>query len=517
MIVATAMTPQVYAEAVANPDSFTITQGESNASLDVLANDTSTTQSTVYVESWDTYSAQYGSVVAGNSGTLLYSPPSDSYVGTDTFTYTANDDSGYGGSVAVVSVTVEPAPTSGSVKLTPNQQKLAVALDNTCSSLSEGSPASLVAACNATGAERTAVIQQLVPSHLASQGNYSVELQHNLFMNINARLTQLRAGSRGFNANDLSLNIEGEADMTRGLAYLLSNTRGGGASADDSAPSSRLGVFINGSGSFGDRDTTDAELGFDFSTEGLSAGADYRLTDNVVVGGALGYISTGMDFENSQGDQDIIGYSLSAYASWYKSENIYIDGILSYGTNTFDLTRHIQFGTTDTKITGNTDGSEYAISVGGAYELNRGALNFGPFIRVNYINAEVDAFEEDSSSGLELAYDSQDVESLTSLIGGEASYVVSTDYGVVTPTVRFEWAHEYKHDSSINTARFLNDPSSGSFEIGTDNPDRDYFNLGLGVSAVFSQGRSAFLYYETQLDRDDLTKYSLAAGVRFEF
>lgn len=517
MIIATAMSPQVHADVVASPDSFTVTQGQTNVFLDVLANDISTNESTIYVESWDTASAQYGSVLGSGDGVgILYTPPSESYVGTDTFTYFANDGTGYG-SFAVVSITVEPAAPSENIPLPPNQQRLAVALDNICASLNEGSPEPLVVACNTTGGDRLTAIEQLVPTQLASQGNYSVELQHNQFMNINARLVQLRAGIRGINADNLSLNINGEAELTRGLAYLLSNTRGGAASADESGPSSRLGVFINGSGSFGDRDTTDAELGFDFSTKGLSAGVDYRLTNEMVVGGALGYVSSGMDFENTRGDQDITGYSLSAYASWYQSENIYIDGIVSYGTNRFDLTRRIQFGGIDTQVTGDTDGAEFALSVGGAYELNRGAFNFGPFARVNYIRAEVDAFAEDSTSGLELAYDSQKVESLTSLIGGEVSYVSSTRYGVVIPKLSFEWAHEYEHDSHINTARFINDPSSGSFEVATDSPDRDYFKLGLSVSATFAQGRSAYLFYENVLDRDNLTEYSLSAGARFEF
>ncbi|MEJ2694567.1 MAG: autotransporter domain-containing protein [Candidatus Thiodiazotropha sp.] len=401
--------------------------------------------------------------------------------------------------------------------LTPNERRIAAALDNTCDAVGQNAPAALATACSTQGAARLAAIQQLVPSQLPSQGNYSVELQHNQFMNINSRLVQLRAGATGANASDLSLNFDGQPLLTRGSAYLLSHTRGGGASADEPESMGRLGFFINGSGSFGDRDTTEDELGLDFTTEGISTGVDYRVTDEFVVGGALGYVSNGMDFENSRGDQDITGYTLSAYGTWYQSENTYIDGILSYGTNSFDMTRHIQFGATDVKARGDTDGTEIAVSLGGGYDFNRNALNFGPFARLNYIKARIDAFEENSADGLELVYDSQDADSLSSLLGGQATYVMSTRYGVITPQMRLEWAHEFKHDSRYITARFLNDPTSGRFEIATDDPDRDFFNLGLGVSAVFTQGRSAFLYYEAVAGRDNLTNHSVAAGVRFEF
>ncbi|MEJ2692111.1 MAG: autotransporter domain-containing protein, partial [Candidatus Thiodiazotropha sp.] len=441
-------------------------------------------------------------------------------IGPVTVSATTLADFGEGGRrtlVAVFTISTDGTVTTDYSGLTPNERRIAAALDNTCASVGQNAPAALAAACSTQGAARIAAIQQLVPSQLPSQGNYSVELQHNQFMNITSRLVQLRAGATGANASELSLNFDGQPLLTRGFAYLLSNTRGGGASADEAESMGRLGFFINGSGSFGDRDTTESELGFDFTTEGISTGVDYRLTDELVLGGALGYVSNGMDFENSRGDQDITGYTLSAYGTWYQSENSYIDGILSYGTNSFDMTRHIQFGATDVKARGDTDGTEFAVSLGGGYDFNRNALNFGPFARLNYIKARIDAFEENSADGLELVYDSQDADSLSSLLGGQATYVMSTRYGVIAPQMRLEWAHEFKHDSRYITARFLNDPTSGRFEIATDDPDRDFFNLGLGVSAVFSQGRSAFLYYEAVVGRDNLSEHSVAAGVRFEF
>jgi outer membrane autotransporter protein len=486
ILVATATTPNVFAAATANPDSFTLPQGEEYLLIDVLENDsTDELEGSLYVDSIDTTSYNGGTIVVDTDSSYpnIYYYPPDDFEGEDFFTYTAHDGSVAYGDDALVTITVEGGVTEDpeSIVYTERELRVAERLDSVCSSLGESGPEALVAACEAEGSERLAAIQQLMPSQLPSQGNYSVELQHNQFQNITARLVQLRAGVTGVNASELSLNFEGNPMLTQGVAQLLSNTRGGGASADESQSMGRFGVFINGSGSFGDRDTTVDELGFDFSTGGISAGADYRISDELVLGGALGYVSNEMDFESSRGDQDITGYTLSAYGSWYQSENAYIDGILSYGTNNFDMTRHIQFGTTDVKARGDTDGTEFAVSIGGAYDFNREALNFGPFARVNYIKADIDAFEENSAGGLELAYDSQEVESLTTLLGGQAAYVVSTSYGVITPQVRFEWAHEFKHDTRNIPARFLNDPTSGRFEISTDDPDRDYFNLGLGV------------------------------------
>jgi outer membrane autotransporter protein len=403
--------------------------------------------------------------------------------------------------------------------LTPNQRSTAQALQNTCGALQGGTAGleALAAACTAQGSELITAVQQITPDQISSQGNNSVEIQHTQFVNITSRMVQLRAGATGANFNELALDVRGQPLLTRGLDYLLDDASGGGASADEPDPLGRLGVFVNGSGSFGDRDTTTDELGFDFDTAGITAGADYRLTDKLILGGALGYVYTNMDYDSSRGDQDVKGYTLSAYGTWYQSQNTYIDGIVSYGWNNFDIDRRIRFGTTDVTAKGSTDGTELAASIGGGYDFNRAAFTFGPFARVNYIRAEIDSYNEDPTGGLEQGFDDQNAKSLTSLLGGQMSYAISSRYGVFSPQLRTEWAHEFKDDSRNITARFLNDPTSGRFEIGTDDPDRDYFNLGAGVSGVFARGRSAFIYYETTLGRDNLTEHSIAAGLRLEF
>lgn len=403
--------------------------------------------------------------------------------------------------------------------LTENEQRIAVALDSTCAALASGTAGleELAAACSAEGNQFVRAVQQITPGQVASQGNHSIELQHTQLTNITSRLVQLRAGSTGADATELSLDFQGQPSLTRGFTYLLTQSRGGGASADTPNPLERLGVFINGSGSFGDRDGTADEAGFDFSTKGVTAGADYRFTDELIFGGALGYVSNTLDFNSSRGDQDINGYTLSGFGTWYQSERTYVDAILSYSRNNFDMGRRIRFGATDVTAKGETDGREFAASIGGGYDFSRKALSFRPFARVNYISAKIDAYGEKSAGGLELAYDNQDVKSLAILLGGQASYALSTRHGVFSPQVRLEWAHEFEDEQRDITARFLKDPTSGRFEISTDNADRDYFNLGMGVTAVFAEGRSAFIYYETMLGRENLTKHSIAVGLRIEF
>ena len=107
--------------------------------------------------------------------------------------------------------------------------------------------------------------------------------------------------------------------------------------------------------------------------------------------------------------------------------------------------------------------------------------------------------------------------SLTTALGGQASYAISTRWAVLLPQARVEWEHEYENDSREIDARFVHDSSRTPVRIKTNNPDRNYFNVGIGLSAVFPRGKSAFVDYETALGIHNVTEHNIAVGFRIEF
>ena len=96
------------------------------------------------------------------------------------------------------------------------------------------------------------------------------------------------------------------------------------------------------------------------------------------------------------------------------------------------------------------------------------------------------------------------------------AYSINAPFGVVVPQGSFEWRHEFMNDSRSVTSKYAVDPFNTFFVIPTENPDRDYFALAVGVSAVFSRGISSFLNYETVLGLKDVTSHAFTGGVRLE-
>lgn len=419
-------------------------------------------------------------------------------------------------------------PLAGISSLTTAQRSIAGALDNACPELQSlvrtltAQEQSLLAACDylatASDQEIASMLQQLLPDQVAAQGRNSISLARIRNKNILLRLESLRSGYSGPSFENISLSIQGEHVPAILISELTSSQRGGGASADSSTFASRLGVFVNGNISIGDTETTDHEAGFDFESSGLTFGLDYRITDQFVFGGAFNYLSTEADYDSISSNLDIEGYSLSVYGTYYTSEQMFVDGILSLGQNNYDSARKFLSGGINHDLSGDTDGAEQALSIGGGYEIQRDNLSFVPQLRINYIRFDIDAYNESSTgSGLNLHIDEQVVESLTAALSANLSLAYSTQYGVFIPYLSIEWEHEYQNDSRAITAYFVNDPTQSNFSVLTDDPDRDYYNLGLGLTAAFRKGKSAFLHYEQLLGHDDTTQYTVTGGFRLEF
>jgi outer membrane autotransporter protein len=113
--------------------------------------------------------------------------------------------------------------------------------------------------------------------------------------------------------------------------------------------------------------------------------------------------------------------------------------------------------------------------------------------------------------------DGRELTSLEGVIGGKATYTSSRSWGILMPSIQVEWLHEFEDDVENLVSRFVNDPTGTNIVVPGEPVDSDYFNVGIGLSAVFANGRSGFLYYEHRAGQENFSQDSLAIGVRLEF
>ncbi len=379
----------------------------------------------------------------------------------------------------------------------------------------------------------------------------------NQFTNIGARLAQLRQGVSGmsFAGLDTGLPMQGllaqlftdpepssdSDDRSSGRAPRGPRAGGGAGDPNSDGADSPWGFFINGALRRGTEGATVNESGFDYKSNGITAGIDYRFTNHLVFGAALGRANANTDFIDDSSRLDSRDDTASLYGTYY-SDAWYVDWIGSFSRFNYDADRTTTY-TIDPSVsmplptncagsqctintTGATDARQLAFGTSAGYTFHEGGMDFGPDVSVNYTHLSVRSFTESDSdnSGMLLAFGNQLGESLTLKAGGHASYAISTPFAVILPQLTARYIHEFKNDERALQVHFEDDPSVHSptgpvstFLVYTDQPDRSYFDWSAGVTAQFPYGISAFGNYNALAGESNIRLHEYAFGVRFQY
>ena len=354
-------------------------------------------------------------------------------------------------------------------------------------------------------------------------GTGAVEVGSTQARTIGNRLATVRAGATGIRITGLPM-IGGGGPVALSLPEALGGLDAGAAEET----TSRLGVFVNGHGSFGSRDATSREPGFDFHDAGVTAGVDYRFLPSLVAGLAFTFLGGKTSFDQNLGDVDTKSYGFALYGTYYAGP-LYIDGSAAFAWNTYDTDRRIVYATgpgaggtaaglvVDRTARGDTDGRQYTFSVGAGYDFRVGGFTLTPTLRVETIYLEIDSYKERGAVGLDLHVKSQDLLSVQSGLGGRVAYSIGTPIAILVPQISVEWRHEFADNKRTITAKYIHDVTNTFFSLPTDDPDRDYISLGVGLSAYLMRGLSAFAHFETALALRHVTNHQFTAGLRMEF
>lgn len=279
-------------------------------------------------------------------------------------------------------------------------------------------------------------------------------------------------------------------------------------------------VFISGEYETFNKDVTRFEPGHTADIWRATLGADYALSkDRFVLGVALNYANENGNFR-SGGRFDTDSYGALIHASLVPAPKFFIDVTAGYARKDYFISRAVSF-TTIADIsggsTGDTDGNEFKVGVNTGYDFNFDNITIGPRLGLNYRRTEIDGFRERGNTGLELVYESQRENSLTSTLGVYGSVAISTGFGVLVPQTTLEYVHEFQDPQRRIQFRFAEDLNRTPFRFENDPPDRNYFNLGVGIVAVLPHGFSPFANYRALVGYKDQSSHIVTAGLRVEF
>jgi outer membrane autotransporter protein len=426
--------------------------------------------------------------------------------------------------------------------LSEPQREVAKAVDAACPALASlGTPTpaqrdlldrcrELIGAAGIDPAATIAALDQLMADVALTQVNAAFSAAQSQFLNLKTRIAALRSGTGGTDFGGLAINTSMGPVSLGTLASAFSNSAAE-AGTEVGTDFSRWGFFAAGTIGRGEADAGSVNPAYDFDVEGVTAGLDYRKSDKWIIGGSFGYTRQDTQLPGDRGGLDTTGWSVSAYTTYYQADSWYMDGVLTYGQNDYELLRRISY-TLPLAGGGSTSVNQEALADSGgdllstAFTVGRdwnfGAFGVGPYARVLYTRLGFDDIDEEllpgiAGSGLGLRIENRDITSLASVLGAKFTYTHSASWGVLMPHLQLEWEHEYKDDPQALEARFINDPTGSAMLVSGDPLDTNYFRIGLGLSMVLTQGRSGFFYYERLAGMNGMSQDNLALGFRMEF
>jgi uncharacterized protein with beta-barrel porin domain len=323
--------------------------------------------------------------------------------------------------------------------------------------------------------------------------------------------------------NDQTKNIGFDSsgyDIMEGADYLPSETLVLGAAIDVGDDSANASFFFNATYSNSEQNDQTKNIGFDSSGYDIMVGADYLLSETLVLGAAISASEENTDFNGNLGGQDISLVTLSAFVNVYLSENLYLDGLVAYSDGELKGERDTPYDGIETIAESDTDISIISAATTLGYDWVTAEWQFSSFGRLEYTENTVDAYSEfvnDFNAGRGLIVEKQDgVGFLETAVGSSVSRIASLSNGVLVTTVDLEWVYRHDGDSSSVNA-VIEAISDRSFEIEGGKIESDYFNAGLSLSATYANGLSAFLSMQALLGDSEFSRQAYTAGMRWDF
>jgi len=330
----------------------------------------------------------------------------------------------------------------------------------------------------------------------------------------NLRFVQGQSGERsGLTSGGLNFNyskLDGVMLAYNGAS--LSNLFS--ARKEFQAPESRWGLYADGGAAFGSQTSSLNQTGYNFTLGGFTAGADYRLLDNLLVGLATGYSNTSSGFYGSGGSINANTIPFNAYAAYFPG-SLYAYGSLGYALNLFDLKRGISFDGIARTASSSTTGNQFNLYGETGYDFRMSRFILTPSATLAYSALWVGGFTEQGAGSLNLKIASQTADSLQTGLGARLTVPLQAGSVKVVPQGYAFFQHEF-----ANGSRGLNaslSQGSSTFNFQTDATKRNYALVGGGVTVGLKQNLYAQANYNAEVGRGNSTVQSVNAGLRFEF
>jgi outer membrane autotransporter protein len=294
----------------------------------------------------------------------------------------------------------------------------------------------------------------------------------------------------------------------------MSNAPLAGASNSSSRFLQGASVWLKGAGEFGDQGTSGERTGFGYRTGGPVFGVDYHFREDFYLGFGVGYLRTGLDWDNNRGNADLDSTRFGLYGG-YAGNVFFVESAFTGGVNWISTQRQINFLDLSRTAKATVTGDDIAFQIRGGASMMKWGWEITPMVELGYFRISQGSFDENGADSLNLSVNSRDAETFRSELRVELARSFVVNEGLkLTPSVDIGWAHQISLGDQGITAG-LPDIGGGFTVRGFDDP-ADTCLVRAGLFAAMANHLTVYGYYSGEFN-GEFNAHGVHIGVRYAF
>ena len=395
------------------------------------------------------------------------------------------------------------------VAVTPNQRRVAKALDAFIPAKSGDRETVSIALDELTAEQYPSAFEAIMPSLYASLPTMAFNVANALNTSMFQRMWMQRISGRAISISGID-----PAPLRDGKQFVSKGT------VDEvpveEAEDDHWGVFVDGNGVFANANSGGLLQDYKSQSGGVTAGASYKWCDSLATGVYAGY--QGLQAQYDGGSRVTDNAVRFGGFGAFGLGGFYANGLVGGAYHTYDMDRSIEFGTIDRTARGDTGAGELDVALSTGYDIKAGNFTFGPVTSLQYTYLNVQGFNETGADSLNLDVQGYNSSSLLYSLGAQAAYRWQvTKQFAVTPMISASWQHEFLQNAYTINSSFNTGGGSSPFGFQTTQPQQDYFYAGAGVGLNFGDTWEASFFWNAAAANDDQTSQNIYFSIGAKF
>ena len=248
--------------------------------------------------------------------------------------------------------------------------------------------------------------------------------------------------------------------------------------------------------SIGEIDGSISSSAKEIDTEGITIGADKKISENKIFGYAIQLGKDNVDLDSSNALLDTHNYSLSMYGTLIGDEKTSSEGLI--GVNMLD-TEHIRINNSN-KLSAQKSGKQIFGSINLAKRLKKNRFNYNPTLRIDLGFTEFESYRETSTLSNKdsdaLIFDKHEIISGLANIGMIVDNTVQLKNSTIKHNGRLEYIADVSPSSELQFSYVTDQSTKYNYVLG--NVATHNYRIGYGIDFSTPSGWSIIVNYERQ-------------------